>query len=87
MVSGRPASTVYSRRAERSKLSSTAAQSRSSCGAESVVGVPPPKYSATGLCPSFFARAPVCPISVIRASRYGPTSFSFLPTAFETNEQ
>lgn len=42
IVSGRPASTVYSRRAERSNSRSSAAQSLSSCAAESVVGVPPP---------------------------------------------
>ena len=42
IVSGRPASTVYSRRAERSNSRSSFPQSLSSWAAESVVGVPPP---------------------------------------------
>ena len=52
MVSGRPASTVYSRSCVRSKLSSSLEHSSSSCGALSVVGVPPPMYSATGRSPA-----------------------------------
>ena len=43
IVSGRPASTVNSRTEERSKLLSSAVQTSSSCWADSVVGVPPPK--------------------------------------------
>ena len=42
MVSGRPASTVSSSQAERSKAASKAASTRSICSAVSVVGVPPP---------------------------------------------
>lgn len=42
-VSGRPISTVYSLSVERSKLLSTEQSSRSSCGASSTPGVPPPK--------------------------------------------
>lgn len=42
MVSGRPASTVNSRRALRSNAASSCVHSASSWRAESVVGVPPP---------------------------------------------
>ena len=42
MVSGRPASTVSSGQAERSKDVSKAVRTRSICSAVSVVGVPPP---------------------------------------------
>ena len=40
--SGRPASTVYSTMAERSKQSRTVPMSWRSCAAERLVGVPPP---------------------------------------------
>ena len=43
MVSGRPASTVYSVQPDRSMCSASSPMSRSSWGAERVVGVPPPK--------------------------------------------
>ena len=43
MVSGRPASTVYSVQADRSMRSASSPMSRSSCPADRVVGVPPPK--------------------------------------------
>ena len=43
MVSGRPASTVYSVQADRSMCSASSPMSRSSWGAVRVVGVPPPK--------------------------------------------
>ena len=43
MVSGRPASTVYSVQPDRSMWSASSPMSRSSWGAERVVGVPPPK--------------------------------------------
>ena len=42
MVSGRPASTVISGQAERSKDSSRAVSTASICAAVRVVGVPPP---------------------------------------------
>ena len=42
MVSGRPASTVYSRQPERSKLRPRTSRSRFSWLAVRVVGVPPP---------------------------------------------
>ena len=42
MVSGRPASTVYSRIWDRSNSFSRAEHRRSSCSADNVVGVPPP---------------------------------------------
>ena len=42
-VSGRPASTVYSVQPDRSMWSASSPMSRSSWGAERVVGVPPPK--------------------------------------------
>ena len=43
MVSGRPASTVYSVQPERSTCSSRAVMTWWSCRADRVVGVPPPK--------------------------------------------
>ena len=87
MVSGLPASTVYSRRAERSKFSASTAHSRSSCDAVSVVGVPPPMYSDTGLSPSFFTWAAVAAISFSSASTKGGTSFMLFSTDWLTKLQ
>jgi hypothetical protein len=87
MVSGRPASTVYSRRAERSNSRASTAHSRSSCCAESVVGVPPPIYSDTGRRPSAFTWAAVAVISRSSASQKIGTSFMLFSTDWLTKLQ
>ena len=66
-VSGLPASTVYSLSVLKSKLFSTAANSLVKCSAESVVGVPPPKYTVSSFKPSLLAYLPVSSISFIRS--------------------
>ena len=68
-VSGRPASTVNSRQAERSKHAFVSASSRSSSGAVSVVGVPPPTYTAAMRRPAAFTAAAAARISCPSASR------------------
>ena len=52
MVSGRPASTVNSEHREKSNCSRIFPQRAASWGAESVVGVPPPIYTAQRVSPS-----------------------------------
>jgi len=65
-VSGLPASTVYSRKADKSKLSLITSKSFLSCEAERVVGVPPPKYIVSRRKPSCFAICPVFSSSLQR---------------------
>ncbi|MPN13332.1 hypothetical protein SDC9_160653 [bioreactor metagenome] len=73
-VSGRPASTVYSSRCERSKLFSSSKSSASSCFAVSVVGVPPPMYTVLMLRPSERTSSAPERISANSAPRYGSIS-------------
>ena len=54
-VSGRPASTVYSIRCERSKFCSMVLKMRPKSCADNVVGVPPPNYTVASSNPNSLA--------------------------------
>ena len=86
-VSGRPASTVYSLKWDRSKFFSITAQIFSICSAERVVGVPPPQYIDSSLKFSFFAFCAVYSSSVQRFSTYSGISLPACSIECETNEQ
>ena len=86
-VSGRPASTVYSRKWEKSKLLSTARNSVVSCSADRVVGVPPPKYTVSSRRPSALAISPVRAISCASSSTYRGTRRFAFSTVWDTKEQ
>ena len=87
MVSGRPASTVNSPQADRSKARRRPDRARSSCSAVRVVGVPPPTYTARTRIPASAARAPDRAVSRDRVSRKGSTSFRQPFTSAEMKEQ
>ena len=68
MVSGRPASTVYSVQCSRGRTASHRVSTRSICSALRVVGVPPPMYRERMVSPASFRAAAVASISVSMAS-------------------
>ena len=87
IVSGRPASTVYSRSAPRSNSRSSAVHSLSSWAAFSVVGVPPPMYIDTTRSPSARSSAPTAETSFMSASMNGGMSFMLFSTDWLTKLQ
>ena len=86
-VSGRPASTHISEQAPRSNSSPSHEHSRPSCSGESVVGVPPPTYTARTLSPSPATVSAVASISRRSAARKGSMSPRLFATDWLTKLQ
>ena len=87
MVSGLPASTVYSCTPSSSKAPEISLKSLSSCDALIEVGVPPPIYTEVILRPNSFTSSPLCRISSHNFSRYGSISCLDFSISLLTNEQ
>ena len=87
IVSGLPASTVYSFTPDISKQCSMHFINAPSCSASIDVGVPPPKYTVSSFKPSLFVISAVCLISRHILSMYSGISFLPLSSVCEINEQ
>ena len=85
MLSGLPASTVYSFKYVKSNNSSTLVITLSNCFAVSVVGVPPPQYTVFSFLPLNFSA--LYSSSLKRQSTYSSAFLAYAFIGYEVNEQ